>query len=175
MITVYAYDATTKEYLGTTQAQESPLEKGVILMPANSTQVPPPSVIGEKQAAVWNSSGWWDIVADLRGTVYYANDGKEYTHKELVNLPEWALLEKPVISEPEEPEKTVFSKLAIRRACRTLGLEGKLNAMLEASEVFRADWTDAQDIDLADPVLLQALAAGTFTEEEINSIKNSLQ
>lgn len=70
---------------------------------------------------------------------------------------------------------TVFSKLAIRRACRALGLEGKLNALLEASEIFRNDWTDAQDIDLSDPVLLQALQAGTFTEEEINSIKNSLQ
>lgn len=73
------------------------------------------------------------------------------------------------------PEKTVFTKLAIRRACRTLGLEGKLNALLASSDVFRADWTDAQDIDLADPVLLQALQAGTFSEEEINSIKNSLQ
>ncbi len=70
---------------------------------------------------------------------------------------------------------TIFAKLAIRRACRTLGLEGKLNALLEASDVFRADWTDAQDIDLSDPVLLQALQAGTFTQEEINSIKNNLQ
>lgn len=174
MITVYAYDATTKEYLGTTQAQESPLEKGVILMPANSTQVPPPSVIGEKQAAVWNGNGYWDAVTDLRGAVYYDADGKEYTQNQLGELPEWALLEKPVV-EVEEPEKTFFTKLQIRRTCRTLGLEAKLNALLEASEIFRNDWTDAQDIDLADPIMLQALQAGTFTEDEINSIKNSLQ
>ena len=172
MITVYAYDSNTKELLGTTQAQESPLEKGIVLMPANSTATEPPA-LGENQAAVWNGSGW-DVVADLRGTVYYDADGKEYTQNQLGNLPEWALLEKPVIPEPVIP-KTVFTKLAIRRACRTLGLEGKLNALLEASEVFRNDWTDAQDIDLADPVLLQALQAGTFTEDEINSIKNSLQ
>lgn len=172
MITVYAYGATTKEYLGTTQAQESPLETGVVLMPANSTVIQPPA-LADRQAAVWNGSGW-DVIADLRGTVYYGADGREYTQNQLGELPDGALLEKPVI-EVEEPEKTVFSKLAIRRACRTLGLEGKLNAMLEASEVFRADWTDAQNIDLADPVLLQALQAGTFTEDEINSIKNSLQ
>lgn len=172
MITVYAYDANTKEYLGKTQAQESPLEPGVILMPANSTAIQPP-VVGEKEKQVWNGTSW-DVIADLRGTVYYDADGKEYTQKEFGNLPEWALLEKPVI-DVEEPEKTVFTKLAIRRACRTLGLEGKLNALLEASEVFRNDWTDAQDIDLSDPVLLQALQAGTFTQDEINSIKNSLQ
>lgn len=170
MITVYAYGATTKEYLGTTQAQESPLETGVVLMPANSTAIQPPAA-GEKQKQVWNGSGW-DVVADLRGTVYYDADGKQYTQNELGTLPEWALLEKPVIP---EPEKTVFTKLAIRRTCRTLGLEGKLNALLEASDEFMSDWTDAQDIDLSDPVLLQALQAGTFTQDEINSIKNSLQ
>jgi len=142
-------------------------------MPANSTAIQPPA-LADKQAAIWNDSGW-DVVADLRGTVYYDADGKEYTQKELGNLPGWALSERPVIPEPEEPEKTVFTKLAIRRACRTLGLEGKLNTLLASSDVFRADWTDAQGIDLADPVLLQALQAGTFTEEEINSIKNSLQ
>lgn len=172
MITVYAYDTATKELLGTTQAQESPLETCVVLMPANSTKVPPPA-LGENQAAVWNSSGW-DIVADLRGTVYYDADGKEYRQNELGTLPEWALLEKPVIPEPVIP-KTVFTKLAIRRACRTLGLEGKLNTLLTSSDEFISDWTDAQDIDLSDPVLLQALAAGTFTEEEIQSIKNNLQ
>jgi len=170
MITVYAYDANTKEYLGTTPAQESPLEPGVVLMPANSTAIQPPA-LGEKQAAVWNGSEW-SLSSDFRGTVYYDADGKEYTQNQLGELPEWALLEKPVIP---EPEKTVFSKLAIRRACRTLGLEGKLNALLASSDEFMSDWTDAQDIDLSDPVLLQALQAGTFTEEEINSIKNSLQ
>lgn len=170
MVTVYAYDATTKEYIGTTQAQESPLEDGVVLMPANSTGIQSPSV-GEKQAAVWNGSAW-DIAADFRGTVYYDTDGREYIQKELGNLPEWVLLEKPIV---QEPEKTFFTKLQIRRTCRTLGLEGKLNALLASSDEFMSDWTDAQDIDLADPVLLQALQAGTFTENEINSIKNSLQ
>ena len=172
MITVYAYDANTREFLGTTQAQESPLETGVVLMPANSTAIQPPA-LRENQAALWNGA-IWDVVADLRGTVYYDADGKQYTQNQLGELPDGALLEKPVI-EVEEPEKTVFSKLAIRRACRTLGLEGKLNALLASSDEFMSDWTDAQDIDLSDPVLLQALQAGTFTEEEINSIKNSLQ
>ena len=75
---------------------------------------------------------------------------------------------------PKPPEQTVFSKLAIRRAMRTLGIEAKLDALLNASDTFRADWTDAQDIDLADPVLLDALASGGLTAQEIEQIKSTI-
>lgn len=104
MHNVFSYHPETKEFIGISHAQESPLEKGVILMPANSTAIQPPA-IGEKQAAVWNGNGWWDVVADFRETLYYDTDGNDYTQKELGNLPEWALLEKPVIPEPPEPVK----------------------------------------------------------------------
>lgn len=73
--------------------------------------------------------------------------------------------------QPKPPEQTVFTKLAIRRAMRALGIEGKLDALLNASSVFRADWTDAVEIDLADPVLLRALASGGLTEYEIEQVK----
>ena len=72
---------------------------------------------------------------------------------------------------PPPPEQTIFTKLSIRRAMRELGIEAKLDALLNASAQFRADWTDAQDIDLADPVLIAALQAGTVTAEEIADIK----
>ncbi len=73
--------------------------------------------------------------------------------------------------EPEPPGRTIYSKLAIRRAMRELGIEEKLDNLLNASAQFRADWQDAQDIDLADPVLLSALKSGTVTAEEIAQIK----
>ena len=69
------------------------------------------------------------------------------------------------------PEQTIFTKLSIRRAMRELGIEAKLDGLLNASAEFRADWTDAQEIDLADPVLLAALESGTVTAEEIADIK----
>lgn len=74
--------------------------------------------------------------------------------------------------EPEPPERTIYSKLAIRRAMRELGIEAKLDALLNASAQFRADWTDAQEIDLSDPVLLAALQSGSITAEEIAQIKH---
>lgn len=70
------------------------------------------------------------------------------------------------------PPQTVFTKLKIRRAMRQLGIEDKLNTLLAASETFAADWADAQDIDLGDPVLLQALQMGDISAEEIEQIKN---
>lgn len=73
--------------------------------------------------------------------------------------------------EPAPPEQTVYSKLAIRRAMRELGIEAKLDTLLNASAQFRADWSDAQEIDLADPVLLAALQAGSITAEELADIK----
>ena len=76
---------------------------------------------------------------------------------------------------PKPPEQTVFTKLAIRRAMRTLGIESKLDALLNASDTFRADWTDAVEIDLADPVLLRALSSGGLTEYEITQIKIAIR
>ena len=69
--------------------------------------------------------------------------------------------------------RTVFTKLAIRRAMRKLGIEGKLDALLAASHTFASDWSDAQDIDLADPVLIEALAAGSITDAEIAAIREA--
>ena len=73
--------------------------------------------------------------------------------------------------EPAPPEQTIYSKLAIRRAMRELGIEAKLDNLLNVSAQFRADWQDAQEIDLADPVLLAALQAGSITAEELADIK----
>lgn len=70
---------------------------------------------------------------------------------------------------------SVFSKLQIRRACRTLGIEDKLNALLKSNEIFAADWADAQNIDLQDEILKQALLLGNFTEQEIFAIKGAIQ
>ena len=76
----------------------------------------------------------------------------------------------PPAPEPLPPQ-TVFTKLKIRRAMRALGIEAKLDALLAASATFAADWADAQEIDLADPVLVEALTAGSITAEEIEAIK----
>ena len=70
-----------------------------------------------------------------------------------------------------EKQDGIYTKLEIRRACRELGIENKLNMLLEASADFKNDWADAQYVDLTDAVLLEALKEGAFTEAEIENIK----
>lgn len=82
----------------------------------------------------------------------------------------------PPQPEPEpQPPQTVFTKLKIRRAMRALGLEGQLNAILASDATFAADWADAQEIDLADPVLVEALTAGSITPSEIEAIREEIE
>lgn len=71
------------------------------------------------------------------------------------------------------PEGT-YTKLQIRRACRNLGIESKLDAVINSNQIFKKDWQDAMTIDLQDSVLTQALLNGNFTQEEIESIKDAI-
>ncbi len=72
---------------------------------------------------------------------------------------------------PAVPVQTVFTKLQIRRAMRALEMEPILDAILASNATFAADWADAQEIDLADPVFSTAIAAAGITQEQIEAVK----
>ena len=85
--TVYNYNRDTGEYLGLETAYESPMEPGVYLLPAHSTETAPPEA-GEHQAAVY-SDGAWTLVEDHRGEVWYDTATQErHEIKELGIVPE---------------------------------------------------------------------------------------
>lgn len=76
----YKYDETTKEYLGTQEAQINPLEGGYLL-PANCTFTTPPEEKTDK-ARVWVSDEW-AYVDDFRSNYYKVDsnlDVSEITH-----------------------------------------------------------------------------------------------
>ena len=61
---IYNYDPISREFLGVSQADESPLEPGVYLLPAHATDQPAPAAkIG--QAAIYQD-GAWRLVPDYR-------------------------------------------------------------------------------------------------------------
>ena len=91
------------------------------------------------------------------------------------NDPQWREDNGYIYDQPIPIHKTIFTKLQIRRAMRALEIEDKLNALLEASATFAADWADANEINLADPVLIEALSAGSITKEEIDAIRNYIE
>jgi hypothetical protein len=62
------------------------------------------------------------------------------------------------------------SKLEIRRAMRTLGVEANLDSLL-TNEQFAKDWNDATEIELSDQLTLQAITAYNI---DVNSVKEQI-
>jgi len=66
---IYNYHPLTSEYLNSVDADESPLEPGVFMIPAFATDIAPPNVSGSIKAVF--SSGSWTKVPDHRGEVWF--------------------------------------------------------------------------------------------------------
>ncbi len=116
--TVYSYDPATGEYIGETIAHESPLEKGVYLIPAYATETAPAEP-SEHEATVW-IDGKWTIVEDWRGCEGYAN-GEPTVIETLGPLPEgWS--ETP--PEPSLDELQAAKIAEIRAAALDKGRAG---------------------------------------------------
>ena len=67
---VYNYSPIDFTYIDSEEAFESPLEKGVYLIPANATDVEPPKT-GINEIAIFdNKKQKWSVISDYRGIVY---------------------------------------------------------------------------------------------------------
>ena len=72
---IYNYDGVSGEYLGQGEAQKSPLEESVYLIPANATDKQP--LASKKGYAVCFKEGTWQYVKDERGKTYYDANNNE--------------------------------------------------------------------------------------------------
>lgn len=76
-------------------ADESPLEPGVFLVPAGAIDVPlPQEATTEGHVWVWSEDAGWAAVADHRGATYWL-DGVEHRQAGLGPLPDGASLTAP--------------------------------------------------------------------------------
>jgi hypothetical protein len=55
---IYNYHPLTKQFISQTIADESPLEPGVFLIPANCTMIAPPVFDAEKQICTFENNKW---------------------------------------------------------------------------------------------------------------------
>ena len=73
---VYNYRPDSGEYLDHADAEESPLEEGVVLVPAFATLQAPPDCAAHQCAVFDSSHQQWKLVPDWRGvTLYSTADG----------------------------------------------------------------------------------------------------
>lgn len=83
---VYHYHPQTGEFLNEAPADESPLEPGVILLPAFATTIHPPTT-NMREVATFSNGGWL-IKADWRGVPLYSiTDGRTVTIVEIGATP----------------------------------------------------------------------------------------
>ena len=93
--------------------------------------------------------------------------------KSAYQIKQGAIVEK---EKQPQPQICIFSKLCIRRACRQLGIEDKLDMIINSNDEFKKDWQDSNEINLLDPVFVQAIQQnGYITQQEINEIKHIIE
>lgn len=111
----------TREYLNKTWADESPLEKGVYLIPAHATDVPPLST-GPRETCVFRD-GAPKIVPDWRGHAYWLADGSRHEITEPgISPPADALDQEP--PPPPEQLRPRYESAANRRIRAELTARG---------------------------------------------------
>ena len=159
---IYNYDGTTGEYLFTSLADLSPLEKGVYLIPANATTLAPPTAqVG--YARVFGGSTWVQI-RDLRGTKYWLSDGSENIMSTLGALPSGAS-----VIPPDLPLTTVQAEQSaiITAACAKAITSGFSSSALGSLHTYPSKITDQQNISANVLASLLPGIASTWTTLQI--------
>ncbi|MBO6918371.1 MAG: hypothetical protein JJ858_08075 [Rhizobiaceae bacterium] len=89
---IYNYHTITGEFLGTTEADENPLEPGEYIIPASATKLAP-EFANSGEVAVFDGQKWGNVI-DHRGVEYWLSDGSHHTITQLgMTMPDNAHLE----------------------------------------------------------------------------------
>lgn len=146
---IFHFDPTTGEYLGTSAADESPLEPGIYLIPAYATEDEPPAVAAGQRAVF---DGAWRV--------------------EAIPLPE------PLPEEPAPVVPSVPGSVTMRQARLALLQNGMLTQVNDAvaampgaqGDAARIEWEFSSTVERHWP-LVQALGAALgLTEAQLDDL-----
>jgi hypothetical protein len=152
----------TKEYLGETIRQ-----KGVLSGPANSTNKKPPSS-KNNEIAIFNEDEW-SVVPDLRGKIYWLEDGSEITISKINEvIPPNALSEKPDLRTLQQVVSDANDLIKSRHAQVLSDLSG--NATVEERDTWplQKEWAVKYVTSQGEHEKL--LLVGLMTQAEINAL-----
>lgn len=156
--TVYAYHPQTGEYQGPTAADPSPLQPGVWLLPAYSTELQPP-VTAERQAAVF-SNGSWSIMPDWRAVKLWSVQTAQPVQAKLGDTPDSL---RATLLQPCEFPAWDGKGWSINKTAQAAALAQKTAAELKQrladAYAARRPLEDAESLGIASAAELDKLAA----------------
>ena len=91
---IYNYHQDHKTYLGSSNADESPLEPGAFIIPAHATTAQPPKC-DNNQIQIFNGSSW-EIKENCCGTYYSTITQEKIEHQNPLEPPENATKQQPL-------------------------------------------------------------------------------
>lgn len=147
---IFNYHPTTGLFLGVSEADESPLEPGVFLIPANATDEAPPPFDPASQYAVFTPGiGWY--ISDIPA---------------------------PEPEEPQEPADTVPVSITMRQARLALlsfGLLDDVDAAIAAlpspqREAAQIEWDYAATVDRTSPMVTLMSASMSLDAAMLDSL-----
>lgn len=140
----YSYHPDTKEFVTVCLADESPLEPGLFLVPANATPVKPP-VTAANEIAVFGD-GVWSTTPDFRGQSYWLN-GAEFKIDSLGESP-------PTGSTPDKPAATLAELKVVKNAdINAARLAANRGTFTHGGKEFACDELSRSDIDGANGMI----------------------
>lgn len=155
---IHSYHPATGEYIGTTEADESPLEPGVFLIPAQATDVAPPA--RREQSARVFVDGNWNFVADHRGEKWFRKHGDPVIIDALGSPEGLTPTEPPAPPPPPPPPVTVVKKAYFMAALSRSAKLGQVKqAVSSISEEKQQLWEYANELSINDPDIITIAAA----------------
>jgi len=160
---IYNYSSYTKEFSGECDANESPLELGVFLIPALATEIQPPTA-GKNETVVFDvNENQWLIVADYRNIKLWNKDTAELMSVALGEKPSDinATQIEPTVDYPKwdvESEAWVTDEAA-KLSAQTAEATSKVQQLLSLANEKITPLQDAIDLDIATENEIASLTA----------------
>ncbi|POZ63573.1 tail fiber assembly protein [Chromobacterium alticapitis] len=156
--TVYDYHPQTGEYQGPIAATPSPLEPGVWLLPAHSTELQPPAT-SERQIAVFHD-GNWSVAQDWRNVKLWSIDTAQRVQARLGDTPDSlrATLLEPCEFPAWDGKGWMVNKTA-QAAALMAQTAAELKRRLADAYAARRPLEDAESLGIASSAELDKLAA----------------